>query len=266
MARLDATAMWFERGENEETLAATEYTETRRRVPTVAWIAGAVTLAIAAFAAVVLCASHASASRREPAAAATTAPPPLTIVAPAPQAAPSGAAVAPPETPAAAAPQEARTTVAPPAPSAKPAATHAPVAPALHARAATEKAHRPSAPVVSPDVIAAEKLLRHGRAGAALARFQVAIAHDGSDERALRGACMSLAQLSRLDDAARVCRRALESNPGDIEARRALAGAYYSGGAYKWSAAEWRRVVAQDPHDVKARRALHAAEARAQKG
>src|SRR5207237_6823500 len=66
MARLDATAMWFERGEDEQTLAATEFVDTdARRVPTLAWVAGGVTLAALAFGAVILFASHASASRRE---------------------------------------------------------------------------------------------------------------------------------------------------------------------------------------------------------
>jgi tetratricopeptide (TPR) repeat protein len=292
MARLDATAVWFERGEDAETVAATEYTESRRRrVPTLAWIAGGVILAMAAFAVVVLYASHASASRREaagPRAALALIPgeEPRAVAAPGAVAAsvsasaaansvsnPSASSVAASSSPAASeashaassarVSSEASHVVAAAAASTAP--ERATSAHATHGRAASDKSHH-AGPVPSPDVLAAEKLLRHGRAGAALARFQVAIVHDGTDGRALRGACMSLAQLSRLDDAARVCRRALERDPSDVDARRALAGAYYDGGAYKWSAAEWRRVVAQEPHDAKARRALHAAEARAQKG
>jgi hypothetical protein len=59
-----------------------------------------------------------------------------------------------------------------------------------------------------------------------------------------------------------VCRRALDLAPEDLTTRRSLATIYYNGGAYKWSASEWRRVVAQDPRDQHAKKALRAAEAR----
>ena len=111
-----------------------------------------------------------------------------------------------------------------------------------------------------------DKLLRHGRAAAALAAFQQTLAHDPDDVRALRGACVSLGKLGRMNDAARVCRRALDRAPDDLETRRALATIYYNGGAYKWSATEWRHVVAHAPRDGHARRALRNAEARADRG
>jgi Flp pilus assembly protein TadD len=111
-----------------------------------------------------------------------------------------------------------------------------------------------------------DKLLRHGRAAAALAAFQQTLAHDPDDVRSLRGACVSLGKLGRMNDAARVCRRALDRAPDDLETRRALATIYYNGGAYKWSATEWRRVLSQSPRDVRARRALRSAEARAGRG
>ena len=111
-----------------------------------------------------------------------------------------------------------------------------------------------------------EKLLRHGQPAAALAAFQQTLARDPNDVRALRGACVSLGKLGRVNDGARVCRHALEISPDDVETRRALATLYYNGGAYKWSATEWRRVVARSPHDARARRALRQAEARANRG
>ena len=77
---------------------------------------------------------------------------------------------------------------------------------------------------------------------------------------------MALGKLGRVNDGARVCRRALDLAPDDVETRRALATLYYNGGAYKWSATEWRRVVAQSPRDVRARRALQKAQARAGRG
>jgi cytochrome c-type biogenesis protein CcmH/NrfG len=83
---------------------------------------------------------------------------------------------------------------------------------------------------------------------------------------ALRGACVALGKLGRVNDGARVCRRALERAPNDVETHRALATIYFNGGAYKWSANEWRRVVQSAPHDVRARRALQKAEARAGRG
>ena len=92
------------------------------------------------------------------------------------------------------------------------------------------------------------------------------MAQNPDDVHALRGACVALGKLGRMNDGARVCRRALDRAPNDDETRRALATIYYNGGAYKWSAAEWRRVVAHSPRDSHARRALQKAEARSDRG
>ena len=137
---------------------------------------------------------------------------------------------------------------------------------------AAAPATQPAAPVAAPPVRTTERgsegeqLLRHGKPAAALAAFQQTLAHDPNDVRALRGACVSLGKLGRVNDGARVCRHALELQPDDLETRRALATVYYNGGAYKWSATEWRRVLVQSPHDARARRALRSAEARAGRG
>jgi len=154
------------------------------------------------------------------------------------------------------------------APLANPAA-----APASAPAAAPATQPPATAPAVAPVKATAserssegEKLLRHGQPAAALAAFQQTLARDGNDVRALRGACVSLGKLGRINDGARVCRHALEISPDDLETRRALATLYYNGGAYKWSATEWRRVVARSPHDARARRALRNAEARAGRG
>ena len=63
-----------------------------------------------------------------------------------------------------------------------------------------------------------------------------------------------------LDSAAYACRHALRITPNDLVARRTLARVYYLGGAYSWSAAEWRRVLAAAPKDREARAGLKAAE------
>lgn len=113
---------------------------------------------------------------------------------------------------------------------------------------------------------AADKLLHRGKAAAALAAYQETLAQNPDDVHALRGACVALGKLGRVNDGARVCRRALDRAPDDVETRRALATLYYNGGAYKWSATEWRRVVAQSPRDAAARRSLRKAEARSNRG
>jgi len=125
----------------------------------------------------------------------------------------------------------------------------------------------PPAPLKSePQGSKADKLLHAGKAAAALAAYQQTLATDPNDVHALRGACVALGKLGRVNDGARVCRRALDRAPNDVETHRALATIYYNGGAYKWSANEWRRVVQAAPHDAGARRALHKAEARAGRG
>jgi Flp pilus assembly protein TadD len=126
-----------------------------------------------------------------------------------------------------------------------------------------------AAPAVAPKAergSEGDKLLRHGRAAAALTAYQETLAQNPDDVHALRGACVALGKLGRVNDGARVCRHALDRAPDDLETRRALATLYYNGGAYKWSATEWRRVLAQSPHDARARRALRNAQARAGRG
>jgi tetratricopeptide (TPR) repeat protein len=233
MARLDTTAVWFLRGENEETLAETPLANGSepRRLPTMAWVAGGVALAAALFGGVVLHIAHANAVVDEPLAN------PASAAATAPAAAPMTQPTPPVATPAVA----------------TPAVAAAPVAPAPTA-----------APVERGSE--ADKLLRRGKASAALAAYQQTLAQNPDDVHALRGACVALGKLGRMNDGARVCRRALDRAPNDDETRRALATIYYNGGAYKWSAAEWRRVLAHSPRDSRARRALQRAEARSDRG
>jgi len=240
MARLDTTAVWFLRGENEETLAETPLANGSepRRLPTMAWVAGGVALAAALFGGVLLHIAHANGVVDEPLANAASAAATAPAAAPMTQSAPAVAA------PAAAAPIA-------PAPTAAP--TVAAAAPSPHA-AAVERGSE------------ADKLLRRGKASAALAAYQQTLAQNPDDVHALRGACVALGKLGRMNDGARVCRRALDRAPNDDETRRALATIYYNGGAYKWSAAEWRRVVAHSPRDSHARRALQKAEARSDRG
>ena len=243
MARLDSTAVWFLRGENEEEMASTPSIEVpRRRLPTVMWIALVLALVVAIAGGVLLHVAHASRVVDAPLASPSAAATASAAVLPTQIAAPSPPPFAHPADPPA------------PAPAARPVA---------HAPAATA---RPTTPRPSPELLAAEKLLRRGHPAAALAQFQQLLGRDADDVRALRGACLSLARLGRLDDAARVCRRAIDRAPDDLETRRALATIYYDGGAYKWSAAEWRRVVERAPHDAHARRALRAAEKLSSRG
>jgi len=121
---------------------------------------------------------------------------------------------------------------------------------------------RPSRVAAAPQVIAGEKLLKQQHYAAALDQFQKLLVHQPNDVRALRGACTALHSLGRASDAARVCRRALSLAPEDLETRRALATIYFTGGAYQWSANEWRRILADHPNDPTARKGLRAAEAR----
>ncbi len=261
MARQDTTAAWFERGENAESLAETlsiyeddggAAGESRRSVPMVAWIGGSVAVLLVGFCQLLTHVAHASRVSDLPA---------LAIAEPTQKTEPASL------------PPAQIATAAPPAqPSAAPLPTQPTATPV-----AVSASRRSSAPVsrrsakarvaarvakVSPDVVAGEKLLRQGRAALALTRFQQQIGRSVDDVRALRGACLAIADLGRLNEAARVCRRALDRDPEDLTTRRSLATIYYNGGAYKWSAAEWRYVVAQDPKDQHAKKALRAAEAR----
>ncbi|MDB4967355.1 MAG: hypothetical protein JWN44_3044 [Myxococcales bacterium] len=215
--------------------------EPKRRIPRMVWIVAAVAVTAAIFCVIVLHIAHASRVLEAPLAIPSAA---ATPAAAAPQTQLPSLQIHRAEPAAAAAPPAASSSAAPPS-----------VAPVKRATA------RPA-----PEIVAGEKLLRHGRAAAALPRFQQVLARDNDDVRALRGACLSLGKLGRMNDAARVCRRALDRAPEDLETRRALAAIYYNGGAYKWSAAEWRQVVAKTPRDARARKALRAAEARSDRG
>lgn len=182
MARLDATAVWFQRGEDAEAMAETPLANGSepRRLPTMLWVVGAVALSGAIFGGIILHLAHAARVLEAP----------LAIPAAAPATAPAAAAA----------------TQSAPEPAAQPAAQPAPpsVAPTSQAtppRAATE-------------ILAAEKLLRHGRPGAALVGFQQTLAQNPDDARALHGACVSLGRLGRASDAARVCRRARAARRG----------------------------------------------------
>jgi tetratricopeptide (TPR) repeat protein len=246
MARLDNTAVWFERGEDDAAMAETPSTGEPRHIPTMGWVGGTVALTAVLFGAAVLHHAHASRLIDEPLASPGLAAA-VTAAAPLPQPSPA---------PVSASPASRAPASASPAPG-LPAST-----PPVRPQPASTSPVRPQPASTS----AADKLLRRGRPAAALAAYQQTLAHNPNDVRALRGACLSLSRLGRPNDAARVCRRALDRAPADLETRRALATIYYNGGAYKWSAAEWRRVIEQSPRDVRARRALRNAEARAQKG
>jgi len=224
MARLDTTAVWFQRGEDEAAMAETPLANGSepRRLPTMVWVIAGVALMAAIFGGVIFHFTHTARIVDEP----------LAI--------PPAAATAPAAAPA----------TQPPAP------TTAPVA--------TPPVPTPPAPVEHGSN--ADKLLRAGKPAAALASYQQTLATNANDVHALRGACVALGRLGRVNEGAHVCRRALERSPNDVETHRALATIYYNGGAYKWSANEWRRVVQSSPHDAAARRALHKAEARASRG
>jgi hypothetical protein len=75
MARLDATAIWFQRGDDVEAMAATETIDKERvRLPTLAWVGAAVALsAVGLFVAVQL-EARAAAARQSVAAPAAAAP------------------------------------------------------------------------------------------------------------------------------------------------------------------------------------------------
>jgi Flp pilus assembly protein TadD len=104
-------------------------------------------------------------------------------------------------------------------------------------------------------------LLKRGQSAQALAAYQLIIEREPSNHLALRGACVALDRLGRVNDAARVCRRALGFSD-DRDTRAVLARIYHSGGAYQWAANEWRRLLAQNPKDPEARRGLRLAKAK----
>ena len=250
--------MWFERGENPESLAETlsidedddgDAGESRRSVPALAWISGSVAVLLVSFCELLTHVAHASRVSNQPSPA--IAEPMQKTALPEP----TQLASLPPAQ-IASAPVQAQPSAAPVAASA-PRLSSAPVT-----RRSTKARVVAHVAKISPDVVAGEKLLRQGRAALALSRFQQQIGRSLDDVRALRGACLAIADLGRLNEAARVCRRALDRAPEDLTTRRSLATIYYNGGAYKWSAAEWRHVVAQDPKDQHAKKALRAAEAR----
>jgi len=175
MARLDATAVWFQRGEDVEAMAETPAAgDEPRRLPTLAWVIGAVVLTAAIFACVLIHLTHAARVVGEPLAnpaAAATAPAAATTT----QAATTATTA------------QAATTTAAAAPLGQPASTAA-RAPATKSRAAD-----------------GERLLRHGRAAAALALFQQTLAQNPDDARAQRGACVALGRLGRAKERARRC-------------------------------------------------------------
>jgi hypothetical protein len=179
MARLDSTAIWFRRGEDEEAMAEMPSANGSepRRLPTMVWVAGAVALSAAIFGGIIVHLAHAARVNAAPLAIPAAAPAPAPAAAPTtqPQATPPATAQ-PPATP--------QPQATPPAPTSQ----------AAKAPAATELA-------------AAEKLLRHGRPAAALVGFQQTLAQNPDDARALRGACVSLGRLGRANDAARACQR-----------------------------------------------------------
>ena len=114
----------------------------------------------------------------------------------------------------------------------------------------------------TPEVANGERLLARSQNAAALEHFQREIARNPKDARALRGACTALGRMGRVNEAARVCRHELNLQPDDVDTRAHLAAIYYQGGAYKWSANEWKHVLASRPHDPQALHGLKQAQAR----
>jgi hypothetical protein len=255
----DRTTNWFTEGESVENLMATDVLEPGPKKPLwpmiLTGVAGATALAACAFVLV----------GRKPAQPVVA---PQVAVAAAPCSTPKRAEPAPPvaapEPVATPEPVDAPEPVASttPAPAPEPVAeepTHDRLAKVIKQRARV--APKPTrAPMAQQD--AGEKLLAKGQNAAALAEFQREIKANHKDIRALRGACTALGRQGRVNDAARVCRRALSLQPNDVETRAQLASLYYHGGAYKWSANEWKRVLALRPTDANAKRGLKLAQAR----
>lgn len=92
MARLDTTAVWFLRGDDDGAMADTPSTASRRvRLPTMAWVGGAVVLTGALIGAVVLHLAHSSRVVEAPLAIAGAAPAAAAAAVPGTHAPPSGA-------------------------------------------------------------------------------------------------------------------------------------------------------------------------------
>jgi hypothetical protein len=247
----DSTTSWFMVGDDPEQLSGTIQIDLPEEQPRwKSWpaiLAGAAALSALTVGVMLLFGHRASAS--------TAAPPPLQIAV--------ARSIAPPP-----APEPEIAPVATPAPAPEP--EIAPVAaPAPEKKIIVAKKSKPHrahkrAKLAPPSrgVRDGEKLYKQKKYGAALEQFQQQLRFEPDDVRALRGACLSLDQLGRRNDAARVCRRALTIEPTDVATRAALARIYYTGGAYQWSANEWRRVLAARPGDLIAKRGLRAAEER----
>jgi Flp pilus assembly protein TadD len=280
MQRFDNTTTWFSDGESEEKLIATEQVEVQ---PRRSWwprilggVAGATALAAGTL---VLVGQHTQ----------PPAPPvgePLAAAAPVAQAKPCNTQDPPAaqsdKADKAASVEQLAPAVAPPAehePEAAPVAAAEPTAaepeeakparkPAASKVATRErgkhgkKPERVAPAAASPELVRAEKLMHSGQTSLALKAFQREIAKNPKETRALKGACLALEKLGRVNDAARVCRHALSLAPGDVEIRARLASIYYSGGAYKWAANEWRQVLKVRPGDLEAKRGLRQAQAR----
>jgi tetratricopeptide (TPR) repeat protein len=253
----DQTSMWFNRGEDPAELAETPEADSipsrRRRAPYFA-----LGLASASLAAAVALYVGVKLNAGSP-------PPPLTIAVEQPPAAPSPS-IAPSTL---ATPESDSDPV--PVPSPASASTPVPAPAAASAIALPDPAPPPTARKLkkprkirqpSPAVRAADLLLQKRQTAAALAAYQQILSQSPSDTLALRGACLALDRLGRVNDAARVCRHALGIDPDDSTTRAVLARIYYKGGAYQWSANEWRLLLAQNPRDLTARRGLKLAKAR----
>jgi tetratricopeptide (TPR) repeat protein len=255
----DETKMWFEKGEDDESLSQLPAVEARRpprRPPYLLLGVATLSLAGACTAYVML-----KLNRQQPA----------------PVAAPIAIHIEhttePPAPPTALEPKA--TEPAPVPQAAVPAIEAAPAEPepSVPARPTKGKKARPvitpeikaaesSRPSASPDgVRKADELLKRGQSHDALAAYQAIIAREPANTLALRGACLSLDRLGRVNDAARVCRRAL-GLADDRDTRAVLARIYHSGGAYQWAANEWRRLLSQNPRDPEARRGLRLAKAK----
>jgi len=252
----DQTSMWFNRGEDPAELAETPEADSipsrRRRAPYFA-----LGLASASLAAAVALYVGVKLNAGSPP------PPPLTIAVEEPPAAPPPSIAPAPL----ATPESDSDPVAVPSPSSRPVPAAAPASAIfLPDPAPPPTARKPKKPrkirQPSPAVRAADLLLQKRQTAAALAAYQQVLTQSPEDTLALRGACLALDRLGRVNDAARVCRHALGIDPDDSTTRAVLARIYYKGGAYQWSANEWRLLLAQNPRDLTARRGLKLAKAR----
>jgi hypothetical protein len=239
----DETKLWFEKGEDDESLSQLPAVEARRPVRRPPYLL----VGVAALSLAGACTAYVMLKLNRPQPAPVAAPIAIQIEH-------TTAAPAAPMVP------EPKATEPAPMPQAAPAVEAAPAEPepAVPARGTKGKKARP---VITPELKAADELLKRGQSRDALAAYQAIIEHDTTNSLALRGACMSLDRLSRVNDAARVCRRALGFSD-DRDTRAVLARIYHSGGAYQWAANEWRRLLSQNPRDPEARRGLRLAKAK----